>query len=122
MRIPKPVMMVLFPAFLCYYAVAADAALQGHRAAGRPSVGAALARLVPRLPDAVTETVHRTVADLRQTVLASALMTDTRPSAAQERRDHVALWAELESGLSAVAAPERERERPDYPVLEPGQD
>lgn len=107
MRIPKPVMYVLFPAFLCYYAVAADAALQGRGHASRsaaalPDIG----RLIPHLelPASVTEAASDALTRLREIVLTSGLMRDTRPSAEQEKRDYVALWADLEQSRPAEPA------------------
>jgi hypothetical protein len=107
MRIPKPVMYVLFPAFLCYYAVTADAALQGRGHASRsattlPDIG----RLIPHLalPASLTEAASEAVTRLRETVLTSGLMRDTRPSAEQEKRDFVSLWADLEQSRQAEPA------------------
>ncbi len=80
---------------------------------------AAVGRLfaLPSLPPAVTEAFDA----VRECVRRSPLMQDTRPSAAQERRDFVALWADLEQ-----AGPSLDQEAPetipDYPVLVPGQD
>jgi hypothetical protein len=124
MRIPKPVMYVLFPAFLCYYAVAADAALQGRGHASRsaaalPDIG----RFIPRLtlPASVTEAANEAVTSLREAVMTSGLMRDTRPTPEQEKRDFVALWADLEH--SRPAAPAFLAEKiPGSPAVVPGQD
>jgi alpha-ketoglutarate-dependent taurine dioxygenase len=101
-------MYVLFPAFLCYYAVAADAALQGRGHAARSAAAALpdIGRLIPHLelPASVTEAASDAVARLREMVLTSGLMRDTRPSAEQEKRDFVTLWADLEQSRPAEPA------------------
>ena len=122
MRISKSFLMVLFPAFLVYYVAVADAALQGHRLSARPAGRSAMGRLIPRLPESVTGTLRTAMDGLREKVLASGLMTDTRPSPEQARRDFAALWADLEGPRPAAAAPSLPAENPGYPVLEPGQD
>lgn len=114
MRLPKSFLTVLFPAFLIYYAAVADAALPGHsssRTSGFSTLAASVAASVSTAMDG-----------LREKVRASGLMTDTRPSPEQARRDLAALWADLEGPRPTVAGPALPADRPGYPVLEPGQD
>jgi len=124
MRIPKPVLTVLFPAFLCYYAAVAHASLPGHGLSARPSAFSELGRLLSyvALPASVTETVKDSLGSLRETVMASRLMTDTRPSDAKACRDFVDLWAALEPPRAVLEAPSPATDNPGYPVLVPGQD
>ncbi|WP_428559302.1 MAG: hypothetical protein ACP59X_13855 [Solidesulfovibrio sp. DCME] len=123
MRLHKSVLYVLFPAFLCYYAAIAHAALQKDALYGPASALTELRHILPRLavPACLSDTVSRAMDGLRLAVADSWLMRDTRPSEAQARRDFVALWADLERAPSrpaTAAAPEN----PGYPVLVPGQD
>lgn len=124
MRIPRPVLTVLFPAFLCYYAAVAHASLPGHGLAARPAPLSELGRVLSHvaLPASVTNTVSETASRLRETVMASGLMTDTRPNAEEARRDFVALWADLEPSRTAVEAASPALDTPGSPVLVPGQD
>ncbi len=123
MRIPRRILYILFPAFICYYAAVAHAALQGKSVApAAASLVSSIGQVVPRLalPETVAQRIRDAAHDLRQTVMDSAIMRDSRPSAEQERRDFVALWADLERpnpGLSAAVESD-----PAYPALVPGQD
>jgi hypothetical protein len=108
MRIPRSLHYVLLPAFLCYYAAVANASLPGR---GQPT------RAVAALPEVVTEAVD----SLRATIATSGLMRDTRPSPAEEQRDFVALWADLQPHHAGIVATQPEPSA-DYPELVPGQD
>ena len=52
---------------------------------------------------------------LRAVVLASPLARDTRPSPEEERRAHVALWSDLETGRQAPPLPQAGRFDPETP-------
>ena len=123
MRIPRRILSILFPLCICYYAAVAHAALQGKSVAPAAaslvsSIGQAMPRLA--LPETVAQRIRDAAHDLRQTVMSSAIMRDSRPSAEQERRDFVALWADLERPTPGVSA--AVESDPAYPALVPGQD
>jgi|GEM_PF-2708455 len=123
MRIPRTVLHVLFPVFLCYYAAVAHASLQGRGLAPAANtllsdLGRALSHL--SLPASVSDTLRSAAGDVRQAVMTSALMRDSRPSPEQERRDFIALWADLEPARPTV--PATVGEASGYPILIPGQD
>jgi hypothetical protein len=120
MRLSKSCTVVLFSVCLGYYAVLADAAPSRRVLADTPSALAGLGRMLPRLsvPATAVLTAREGMAKLREVVQASALMRDSRPDAEAARRAHVALWADLESGLRV--APEDARSGPSG--LLPGQD
>ena len=69
-------------------------------------LGRRLGRMLPRLslPAQAVLTAREGLAELRQVVQSSALMRDTRQSDEAARRAHLALWAELETGLRPVSA------------------
>ena len=129
MRLKKAALCMLFPAALCCFAAAAHASLPGSMAQTPPSALAALLHILPRLalPACAEKTVADAMGGLRRAVAASGLMRDTRPDAAQEKRDYVRLWAALEphagtpdapDAADAANAPAQSR----YPLLIPGQD
>lgn len=121
MRLSKSSLVcVLLSGCLGYYAVLADAAPSRRSLAETPSALAELGRLLPRLslPATAVRTARGGLAELRRVVQASPLMHDSRTDDAAARRAHVALWAELESGLR----PAPEAARPGPSGLLPGQD
>lgn len=122
MRITRSFLYGLFPVFLCYYSAVADASLPGrtgapHSAAVLPELGRLVSRLT--LPAAVTESVGQAMDELRTTIMASGLMRDSRPSPEQERRDFVALWADLQP---ASPPPDLSGQAANPAGLIPGQD
>ena len=123
MRLKKAALCMLFPVALGCFAAAAHASLPGGMAQTPPSALAALLHILPRLalPACAEKTVADAMGGLRRAVAASGLLRDTRPDAAQEKRDYVRLWAALEPHAEpsdAADAPAQSR----YPVLIPGQD
>lgn len=113
MRLSKSLVSVTLALCLAYCAALANAA-PSRRAL------AELGRMLPRvsLPAMAALSAREGLAELRRVVQASPLMHDTRPTDEAARRAHVALWADLESGLQNVpAAP-----LPGPSGLLPGQD
>jgi len=123
MRIPRSILYILFPAFLCYYAAVADAALQGRGLGARPAAMPSFSRIMPHLslPSQMTDAVSEAVNDLRTAIITSRLMQESLPDPEQERRDFVALWADLQPART-MATPERLEKDPGASILIPGQD
>lgn len=106
MRLSKPLVSATVALCLAYCAVLANAAPSRRALADGPSPLADLGRMLPRLslPAQAVLTAREGLAELRQVVQSSALMRDTRQSDEAARRAHLALWAELETGLRPVSA------------------
>ena len=120
MRLSKSLVSVLLASCLGYYAVLADAAPSRRALAETPSALADLGRMLPRLslPARAVLTTREGLAELRRLLQASPLARDSRPSGEAARRAHVALWAELETGLRPAPA----ATGPGPSGLLPGQD
>jgi hypothetical protein len=120
MGLSRSLVAVLVSACLAYYAVLADASPARRPLAESGPTLAGLGRLLPRtsLAASAVLTTRQGLSALRRVVQASALMHDSRPSEATSRQAHVALWAELETGLRPAPADSR----PDPSGLLPGQD
>lgn len=120
MRLSKSLVSVTLALCLAYCAALANAAPSRRALADTPTALAELGRMLPRvsLPAMAALSAREGLAELRRVVQASPLMHDTRPTDEAARRAHVALWADLESGLQNVpAAP-----LPGPSGLLPGQD
>ena len=104
MRLSKSLVSILLIGCMGYWAVLANAAPSHRALADTPSPLNGLGQLLPRIsvPARAVLTAREGLAQLRRTVQASPLMHDTRPSEEAARRAHVALWAELETGLRTL--------------------
>ena len=106
MRLSKPLVSAALTVCLAYCAVLANAAPARRALADAPSPLAGLGAMLPRisLPARAMQTTREGLAQLRRVVQASPLARDTRPTDEAARRTHVALWAELETGLRHIPA------------------
>ena len=120
MRLSRSLVAFLFTVCLGYYAVLADAAPSRRALVASSSSLADLGRMLPRLslPATAVLTAREGLAELRRVVQASPLMHDSRPAADVARKEHAALWADLESGLRVT----NDDARPGPAGLLPGQD